>query len=162
MEYRGKTAKKNNEYYTPYCAWKLIQPYIAPDSVIWECAYGTGLLAQHMRQDGYPVVGESGLDFLSNNLDCDVIVSNPPFSLTAEFLHHAYEIGKPFAFLLPIEKLVPNKYHSQFRANGIQLLIPQKRISFINTEGLIKPIPFPTIWYCWKLLPNDLVFTVMP
>jgi hypothetical protein len=40
-----------------------------------------------------------------SKLEFDCIVSNPPFTLKDKILKKLYEIGKPFAVLLPIQSL---------------------------------------------------------
>ena len=153
----------SDEYYTPRPAWELLRPYIPKDKVVWECAWGTGQLAGWMRADGYKVIGGPGVDFLTTSLECDAIITNPPYSLTRDFLLRVQALGKPFAFLLPSEKLVPRSYHSIFEDLGMELLIPDKRINFNgpNCKGKA-PAAFPTLWYCHRILPEKLIFKPLP
>ena len=78
-------------------------------AVIWEPACGAGKMAEVMRKRGYDVVctdlhgqgyGDTGIDFLNESRHCQWIITNPPFSLAADFIRHALELGKPCAFLL--------------------------------------------------------------
>jgi len=87
----------------------------------------------------------------------DIMVTNPPYSHKNAFLERAYSLGKPFAFLLPVEALGGGRVRL-YRQHGIELLVPSKRINFYDTHGQANAASFPTAWFCWKLLPSPLVF----
>src|SRR5262249_6284632 len=91
--------------------------------------------------------------------DWHCIVTNPPYSLKNKFLARAYELGKPFALLLPLTALESSARQDLFRANGIQVMLPDKRIRF-ETPHLRPSHPsFPVAWFCWGLgLPEQLTF----
>jgi hypothetical protein len=125
---RAKFAKPD-ECFTPEYAIFPLLPYLK-EKVIWDCAYGTGRLAEHFEKRGFIVVGKD-TDFFNTNLDCNYIITNPPYSLKDRFLERAFELGKPFAFLLPITAL----------------------------EGIKRSPWFVVCWICYKLnLPKDLNF----
>ena len=76
---------------------------------IWEPACGRGKMAEVMRGRGYHVVctdlhdhgyGEPGVDFLKENRGSPWIITNPPFSQATEFVKHALELNRNFAFLV--------------------------------------------------------------
>ena len=155
------TTKPFDEIYTPDYAIKPLIPYIDKGLVIWENAYGTGLLAKHLRKVGYKVVGNANIDFLKEYCECDVIVTNPPYSIKEKFLQRAFELGKPFAFLLPLTTLEGQKRGKLFADKGIQLIIPNRRINFIY-DNAKSASWFSTAWFTWKLkLPKDLLFVQM-
>ena len=112
---------RSDEFGTPKIAWDILQPYIPKGAVIWECAYGKGSLAKIMTETGYRVV--SSTNFFSDMKDCDFIITNPPYSLKEEFLHRAYELGKPFAFLMPLTALEGKERNRLYRLFGIKLII---------------------------------------
>ncbi len=86
----------------------------------------------------------------------DIIVTNPPFSAKDAFLRHAYTLGTPFAFLLPLEALAGKSRHALYRHYGMEVLIPSKKIEF--TGGKTR-FPCFTAWFCWGLhLPSSLTF----
>lgn len=148
---------KLDEVFTPYQALMPLIPYLPKDWVIWECAFGQGHLAKHLINLGYKTIGEGG-DFFNTNLDCDVLVTNPPYSLKDEFLTRAYQLNIPFAFLLPLTALEGKRRGYLYREKGIQLIIPNKRINFIIPSGKTANW-FQTAWFCYKLnLPKDLMF----
>jgi len=146
-----------DEMFTPDYALNPLVPYLLKEFIIWECAYGSGALAKHLKKRGFKVIGK-GEDFMQTNKDCDVIVSNPPYSLKEEFLQRAYSIGKPFAFLLPITALEGINRGAMYDKYGLQLLIPNRRINFITPNGG-KSSWFATAWFTWKLnLPKQINF----
>ena len=137
-------------------------PYLDKSKVIWDCAYGTGRLAKHFRKQGFRVVGNEVIDFLQfekQNLSVeDIIITNPPYSLKDKFLEKAFELGKPFAFLLPLTTLEGIKRGKMFREHEIQMIIPNKRINFEIPSGK-KSAWFATAWFCHGLnLPKQLNF----
>lgn len=147
-----------DECYTPEYAIFPLLPYLNKNWRIWDSAWWSGRLAEHFKKQGFVVVGEDNLDFLDENLDCDCIITNPPYSKKDDFLRRAFEIGKPFAFLLPLTTLEGIKRGKMFKDNNIQLIIPNKRINFEIPSGK-KSSWFATAWFCYKLnLPKDLMF----
>ena len=134
--------------------------------VIWDCAYGSGRLAEHFNDFGYDVVGFPQCDFLKPELEnvvhgFDVIITNPPYSIKDKFLERAFKIGKPFAFLLPTKALGEQKRGEMFRKYGIQMIVPNERINF-EIPSKKKSAWFHTSWflYGWDL-PSDLNFVNM-
>ena len=74
---------------------------------------------------GYQVVRSSlaeGQDFFSYEPEqWDIMISNPPFSKKDDVLQRAYELGKPFALLLPANSIQGKKRFQIFQ-NEIQML----------------------------------------
>ncbi len=126
--------------------------------VVWECANGTNNISSYLEKQGFKVIKtdiEQGTDFLKSNYDCDVIITNPPYSLKNKFLEHAFSLGKPFAMLLPLTTLEGGFRSKLFRDKNIQVLIPNKRFDFTGKKNCW----FATAWFCWKLnLPEQLNF----
>ena len=149
---------RTDEFFTPEYALNPLLPYLRKEWIIWECAWGKGTLAKHLKEKGFNVLNED-VDFLDFNLNCDVLITNPPYSKKDEFLRRAFEIGKPFAFLMPLTALEGIKRGALFKKYGIQLIIPNRRINFITPSGKGSGAWFQTAWFCWKLnLPQDLMF----
>lgn len=89
----------------------------------------------------------------------DIIVSNPPFTKKDEVLKRLYELGKPFAILLPLNSLQGVTRYEYFK-RGIQLLSFDKRIAFHNQESMEeykKSSSFATAYFCNGILPKDLI-----
>jgi len=96
-----------DEFYTPKEAIQPLLPFLKKGWTIWECAWGKGSLAKHLKENKEKDLKVIGLveDFLNSeweNKNWDCIVTNPPYSLKEKFLRKCYELGKPFALLLPL------------------------------------------------------------
>ena len=101
------------------------------------------------------------MDFLKEQpKKWDLIVTNPPFSspLKDDFLERAYCLGKPFAMLFSPDVLAGRRRGAMWRQHGLELMVPDKRIDFIVNGEQTHAANFPTIWFCWKLLPSPLMF----
>jgi hypothetical protein len=155
---------RSDEFGTPKEAIDILLPYLKKDWVIWECAWGKGSLANHLEKEGFEVIGEPFKDFLNKDLGLNkegfnCIVTNPPYSKKEEFLQRCFEIGKPFALLMPLTALEGKKRGELYRKYGISLIIPNKRFNFETPSGKGSGAWFQTAWFCWKLnLPNQLNF----
>lgn len=141
-----------DNFQTPRIAWEYLKPFIDPTWVIWECAWGEGQLYNFIKEDGYAIVGsDKEEDFMKTDLDCDCIITNPPYSLKDEFIERCYQIGKPFALLMPLTALEGKKRQALYSKNGIALIIPNKRINFKTPSGEGSGSWFATAWYVWKI-----------
>jgi len=155
---------RSDEFGTPKEAIEPLLPYLNKDWVIWECAWGKGSLAKHLKDKGFKVIGEKDIDFLNKDLrhnviGYDCIITNPPYSMKESFIKECYEIGIPFALLMPLTALEGKKRGAMFKKYGIQLIIPNKRYNFETPSGKGSGSWFATAWFCWKLnLPKDLMF----
>ena len=154
---------RSDEFGTPKEAVNILLPYLKKEWTIWECAWGKGSLAKHLQKEGFEVIN-LGNDFINDiivnvkdRFDC--IVTNPPYSKKEEFLQRCFEIGKPFALLMPLTALEGKKRGELYRKYGISLIIPNKRFNFETPSGKGSGAWFQTAWFCWKLnLPNQLNF----
>ena len=152
---------KKDDYYTPDEAMYPLLKYLPKDKIYWECTdFGGSNVAKVLRNSGMKVIAthiNEGFDFLTDepNFDFDIIITNPPYSLKTQFLTRAYMLSKPFAFLLPITALEGIERGKLYRKYGLQLLVLDKRINFMKSK---KGVWFNTSWFCWKLLPKDLMF----
>ncbi|MGA0351980.1 MAG: hypothetical protein ACO3MF_04480 [Acholeplasmataceae bacterium] len=142
---------------TPRSAWEAIKEYIPKDKIIWEAFYGDGKSGEYLKEMGFNVIHKQ-VDFFDNDLG-DIIVSNPPFSLSKQILNRLYDIDKPFILIFPSSKINTN-YFRQWREKGIQIIIPRKRIQFIkNGNELQNKCNFDCFYYCYKMnLPRDIVW----
>jgi len=158
-----KKSNYSDMFMTPDNAINILLPYIKKEWNIWECASGTGNIVKFLREREYNIFGtdiKQGDDFLmSNRSDFNCIITNPPFSLKDKWLEKCYSYGKPFALLLPITALEGLKRTSLYKKNGIQLIIPNRRINFMSPSGKGKGSWFATAWFTFGFnLPNQLNF----
>jgi len=163
---KRKKFDKPDECYTPENAIYPLLPFIKEFKTIWDCAFGSGMLAEHFNKFGFNVIGLDNYDFLKEGSESignfNAIITNPPYSLKDKFLERAFEIGKPFAFLLPLTTLEGIKRGKMFQDQNIQLIIPNRRINFEIPSGK-KSSWFATAWFCYKMnLPEQLNFVELP
>jgi Zn finger protein HypA/HybF involved in hydrogenase expression len=157
--------KSADDFQTPPEALDYLLPYLKKDWIIWECASGKGYLAQYLKQKGFKVfisdivdyaynVGDAGIppekyiDFLKDEppqFDC--IVTNPPYSLKQQFLERCYQLGKPFALLLPLTALETQKRQRLYAKYGIEIILLPKRINFETPSGRGSGSWFAVAWF---------------
>lgn len=140
-----------NDFQTPDYAIKPLLPYIKKDWVIWECACGRGNIVKAFELEGYSIFGTdilSGKDFLMwqpEGYDC--IITNPPYSIKQDFLQRAYNLKKPFAFLLPLTTFETYKRQYLFKNYGLEVIFFDKRINFETPSGNGSGSWFATAWF---------------
>ncbi len=156
-----KTFIKHDDYMTPKYAWENIKEFI-PKVKIWEAFYGDGKSGEHLTELGFDVIHEP-VDFFENNLG-EIIVSNPPFSLSKEIMERLYDLDKPFILILPSSK-INTQYFRKWKDRNIQIIIPRKRIHFekkINgevPENWKNACNFDCFYYCYKMnLPKSIIW----
>ena len=134
--FHTKTFIKHDDYMTPKYAWENIKDLIPRDLVIWEPFYGDGKSGEYLQELGFNVIHKP-IDFFENNLG-ELIISNPPFSLSKSIFKRLMIIDKPFILLLPSAK-INTSYLREWKDKNIQIIIPRKRIQFtkiLNNENI--------------------------
>ena len=103
-----------------------------------------------------------GLNFFDFKIDCDYIVSNPPYSLKTEVLQRLFELAKPFAMLVAVVGLFESqKRFNMFKKNEFEILYLNRRVSFFTDyEDAIPRInpPFSSVYLTHKVLPKQINF----
>jgi len=160
--FTNKTFIKHDDYMTPKYAWDNIKQYIPNDKVIWEAFYGDGKSGEYLQELGFNTIHEP-IDFFENDLG-EIIVSNPPFSLSKEVMNRLYELDKPFIIIFPSSK-INTQYFRKWKDKGIQIIIPRSRIQFekkINGEtpaNWKNACAFDCFYYCYKIgLDRDIIW----
>ena len=161
--FHTKTFLKHDDYMTPKYAWENIKHLIPKNKVIWEAFYGDGKSGSYLRELGFDVIHEP-IDFFENNLG-EIIVSNPPFSLSKEVMKRLKELDKPFIIIMPSSKINTSYFREYFMNSGLQLIIPRKRIHFEKQiqgktpDNWKNACNFDCFYYCYKIgLENDIVW----
>jgi len=153
--------KGSDDFQTPSIALKPLIPYLKKHWIIWECAEGKGNLTRALIEKGFQVIGTDlveGFDFLKGQPpEFDCVVTNPPYKLRYQFIERCYSFGKPWAMLMTLTTL-EGKRQSLFEKYGVELLLLNKRINFECPSGRGSGAWFPVAWFCWKLLPYQIVF----
>lgn len=160
----NQAPKHSDHFQTPGSAlWPLL-PYLPAEATIWEPACGKRNLVRFLQGRGYDCFGTDlleGHDFLTMPAprSFDVIATNPPFSVKDLVISRCYELGKPFALLLPYTALEGQLRQSLYRKHGVQVLVMAKRVNFETPNNNGSSAWFPTLWLTWGLgLPSDLSF----
>jgi hypothetical protein len=151
-----------DHFNTPEYAVKPLLTYINPAWTVWEPTDTTGKskITSVLRKHGTTVIstGKKKFDFLHDEPDFafDCIVTNPPYSLKDEFIMSCMAHGKPWALLLPLTALEGVCRGAMFRDMGKKLgvLVLDRRVEY--TGGSVW---FNTSWFCYGLLPRQLIFT---
>lgn len=141
-----------DDFQTPPYALDPLLPFLKRDWVVWECACGKGNLVRRLKEKGYSVIGTdilSGQDFLGFQPDeFDCIVTNPPYKTKNAFLERAYELRKPFAFLMPLTTLETKCRQSLMKEFGVEIILFDKRINFeIPNNAKNSSSWFATAWF---------------
>lgn len=152
----------SDEYYTFSNTILPLIKYIPKDAIVWECAEKInhdGNITKELKNAGIKVITTSihtGTDFLKCEIPSGIthIITNPPFGLKNEFLKRCYEIGLPFALLLPIEALGTKKRFDLLK-QGIEIMVFDKRVKYENAKD--SPA-FSSCWFCRNILPKQIVF----
>jgi hypothetical protein len=141
---------------------------------VWEPAAGHGRLSDGLSEAGYRVLdtdivyaGKDRRDFLvwEPPDDWDCLVTNPPFSIKTQWIRRCYELGRPFALLLPYSGLERHDHQDLFREYGIDIVVFKSRPEFRTPYGKLGGGWFGCAWYTHRFpLPaaglwSRLVFT---
>ncbi len=103
--------RKDDFYPTPPEATRALLPLIAHwPKHVWEPACGDGAIARELECAGYVVeatdlvyrgFGRGDVDFLKEQRAIRrTVITNPPFKLAGEFIHHAYDLDVRYMALL--------------------------------------------------------------
>lgn len=148
---------------TPGYAIDPLLPYLPMGWKIWEPAAGDGLLVEAFYDAKREVIGSDLLigqnffDYEPPAWDCTI--TNPPFSIKYDWLTRCYELGKPFALLLPVETLGARTAQDMMAQHGFEIMLLDQRVDFkMPNKGWEGSAQFPVFWLCWKILPEQVVF----
>lgn len=167
--------KDYDDCQTPPYALEPLLPYLDQlvDNyfTVWEPARGDGQLVEALLDAGYG--GYSGAGVVSSSIQdgqnffdyepplWDCLVTNPPYSIKYDWLKRCYELGKPFALLLPVMTLGAAQAQELFAEYGVQVIFMSPRVDFkmpsLGYKG--NGAQFPTAWFTWQLqLERDMLF----
>lgn len=155
---------------TPSSAAKTLQRFIPPGKIIWESAAGTmRMLVKGIQEylSPHSVIATDIQDDTSYNFFdyspniWDIQITNPPYSIKYHWLKRSYELGKPFALLLPVETIGAKKAQTLMKEYGAEIILLSKRINFyMPDKGLTGGgAQFPTLWFTYGLnIGRDISF----
>jgi hypothetical protein len=149
---------------TPAYALAPLLPYLRPSWRIWEPASGEGYLADAIEDAGHTVTRSdllTGTNFFTAEPPAyDVLITNPPYSVKYEWIERCYELGRPWALLMPVETLSAAKGIRLFERHGVEVTILEPRINFkMPDKGWVNSsAQFPVAWFSWRLTSQTLRF----
>lgn len=156
----------NDEYYTPAYAVKPIVQYLTPGATVW-CPFDTeeSYFVKVLRSEGFNVIPThitAGQDFFKTEVDCDYIISNPPYTLKVEVLERLFALGKPFAMLLGVVGLFDSaKKQALFSGKHFEILYMSPRVAYFKDYANPTPIsgiPYQSVYVCSGILPKQIGF----
>ena len=156
---------KSDEWFTPSCAVYPILKYIKLGSTVW-CPFDTedSAFVKVLKSKGFNVINThimNGEDFFDINLECDYIISNPPYSLRNEVLAKLFKIGRPFAMLMNTNGLFDSRIRwDLFKNNDFSLIYLKGRTSFMQEYGVEQKTspPFQSAYICSGLSDKQILF----
>jgi hypothetical protein len=165
------TKSKIDELYTPKILVECIRPYFEKWAEIFLEEHNKGTIHVWMPFDteysefnfffqDYPYVIpiishiDKGEDFFTfEPKEYDIIISNPPFSKKLKVFKRLNDLQEPYVMIMNTMALNYMEIGNYFANNPIQLLIPDKRVSF---DG--NPSSFNSCYVCKDFLEKDLIF----
>jgi hypothetical protein len=157
---------KNDEYYTPAYAVHPILKYLKPNSVVW-CPFDTleSEFVKEIDKAGHVVINthiDKGEDFFDMDIECDYIISNPPYSKKLEVLERLFELDIPFAMLVGVVGLFDSeKKANLFKDRHFEVMYLTPRVAYFkdyNNPTPISGIPYQSVYLCSGMLPKQIVF----
>lgn len=156
--------RQENDYYgTPEdCTTALVREErerLALLERLWEPACGEGAICDVLAENGLSFIGtdlvdrdylghEHTMDFLETNVRlAPGIITNPPFSLAAKFIHHAHHLGVDYMALL----LKSTFWHAERRRRLFELWTPRRIYAMTwRPDFLKKGAPtMDCMWCVW-------------
>lgn len=155
--------------YTPSYALDPLLPFLRPAWRIWEPAAGAGNITNALQESGRATISsdihgpyaEPPHNFFDwQPRGFEAIVTNPPYSIKFDWLVRCYELGKPFALLVPVETIGAQAAQRLMEAHGCELLLLNRRVDFqMPNKGWVgSSAQFPVLWLCWQVLPAPIVY----
>ena len=158
-----RTAPSGPDFYpTPAWATEALLAYESFEGEVWECACGNGAMSEVLVNSGLSVYssdlydrgyGIPDVNFLtSKDWKLDNIITNPPFSLAADFILRALQLANKkvaiFSRLALLESA--GRYRSIFKNNPpARVLVFSERVT-LYPSGVVTG-GTSTIAYCWLI-----------
>jgi hypothetical protein len=152
---------------TPPYALAPLLPFLPKDKIIWEPATGERILENELWLNGHSVIGSdlvTGDNFFEYQpFRWDLITTNPAYSIKRKWLKRSYELGKPFALLVPLETIGSSEVQDLLDLYGFEMMLLDARVDFKmpNVGWGGTGAQFPVIWLTWKILPEKVMLGKM-
>jgi hypothetical protein len=147
---------KDDDYETPKIILESLLPYIENYNIIYDPFFCNGKVKQYWTELNKICINDKLDAFERENVDCDIIISNIPYSIKAKCLELFFKLNKPFIVLMPIDAMGSSWIKKYF--DKLQFLIPRKRLAFEKNNELTKSSWFDTCFYCYNInLEKDII-----
>ncbi len=140
---------------TPPYAVEPLVPYLPPTFTVWESCCGEH--AEHfllgaLERREFDVIGTDilhGIDYFSwEPQTYDIQITNPPYSIKYDWIQRAYDLGKPFALLIPLETIGSARAQHMAQTYGAEFILLDKRVDFfMPNKGYGGSAQFPVMWW---------------
>ena len=137
--------RENDNWETPKEAYEDVSSLIK-DKVVWDPFYSQGRAAAFLMEAGAKEVIHEKKDAFSWNPDCEMIVTNPPFSIKKKCLAYLLSLGKPVLILLPLVDICSKWFGEVVGDHLYHLFVPKKRYSFLKEGVQVKGVSFASCW----------------
>jgi UDP-N-acetylglucosamine 2-epimerase len=158
----------HDDFYTRKKTWEQITPFIDKDKIIYEfCLLNSNEQSKkYLEEFGYSVIGNRTIDFLENNQedeDCDILVSNIPFSseIKKKILIKLVKLDKPFIIIMNSLNLFTKYFMEIFKNKDIFFIYPSTKIHYDKyvDDKLQKTknnTSFYSIYVCYKVIDKNI------
>lgn len=151
-----------NDYYTPDFATEYVVPYLkeAGFKTLWEPACGKGHMSRCLSNNGFEVVSsdiwmgpEYDLHDFEPVSEYDAIVTNPPFQNKTQTIKRFFDLGKPFALLVPITTFDSGPIRKMLKEHDGEwgFLAPPRTIHYIRADKAKSRSFFYSGWLTHKI-----------
>lgn len=169
----GNADHKNNLYETHPVATRALMAVEDLPTAIWEPACGPGAIVRVLRAAGHVVYAtdlvdyksrdqdEHGWDFLMEKqtpLGVDTIITNPPFKLATEFVHHALALAPRAMMLLRLSFYEGGNGHKAIHRQRREILdggklarihVFRNRLPMMHRAGWQGPRASSNVVFAW-------------
>jgi hypothetical protein len=149
-----------DDYYTRKKAFEDIKDFIPCDKILWEAFMLNSVSSspRYLQVLGFNVEWSKNDDFfLQEKRDNSVVVSNCPFSLKKQVLHHLNQINQPFILIISSTVLNTKYFLETFGTDEhIQLIINFTKIHYDKYVNGTKVdmndnTSFYSLYLCWQI-----------
>lgn len=150
--------RSKSDYYPtpPECTIALLD-FLKLDKTftVWECASGEGDMSKILEKYFDNVISTDinmGIDFLHSNYECDAIITNPPFSLSTDFIKKALNDCDIVAMLFKSQFWHSKKRYDIYEKYKPSYILPLTwRPDFLFKERNVGDKASPTMEVLWTV-----------
>ena len=155
---RGKTS---DDYNTSKSAFALLKEFVPEDQILYDPFFNDGTSKKYMEEVFKCTVIHENRDAFEWMPECDLIITNPPFSKKYKVLDWLIKQEKPFFCLLPLYTIATKKFGDIDGFDKLQFIVGNGRIKYEKGDDKIGCASFESAWFCHKIdLPRDITFVI--